>query len=637
MRALRPAIAGALAALVSGVALAAAPAPAPAAPSVSDVAHRWLAATGGEKSWRRLAGSSLRGTSTESGVEGTVDAWVGREGTRFVTTQKGDRREEVSLGAQAWLLDWNGHVRSYQGRDLADMRAGALIHALLYAGAAADLASSHPSATIDSKEPGHVVIKLAPEGTAPIDVVIDDATHLPAKFVRKAYDDTIVVTPSDWRTVKGVKVPFKLEESGGEDATADAVVMSDVAPAKKAPDPPLSRPVDGPSDVAFASGHVALAIPFNFENDHLMVDASVNGRPPLWFMLDTGAEATYVNKPRMVELGLEPFGARTVSGGGNTADSSFTKVDRLEVGGVVLKGQRASVLDMTGLEKIYGRKMGGILGYDFFSRFVVRVDYGTKTIDLLDPGSFTAPASAKPLPFVLEEGHPHVAATIAVPTAPSIPADMVVDSGAADTANLCAPFVKANKLLELARNKPPGAPNTMAGSEKEFFAQTSVRGKLSGLTLGPFTVQEIPNNLMVGTTGAYASTAFSGTIGQGVLKRFTTIYDYSRSLILLEPNADFDKPFPPRRTFGATFLSEGADYDAFRITGIRKGSPAEGLGLHKDDLITEIDGKPASSFHLADIRQTFTTEGAHHALKVKRGEADMEFDVVVTLVSIEEP
>ena len=635
MRALRPAIAGALAALLSSGALAAAPAT--ATPTVSDVAHRWLAATGGEKAWRKLAGSSLRGTSNEAGVEGSVEAWIGRDGSRLVTTQKGSRREEVCLGAQAWLLDWNGKVRPYQGRDLADVRAAALIHALLYAGAAADLPSSGATVTADPAAPGQVVVKLAPQGTAAIDVVIDQATHLPSKFVRKAYDDTIVVTPSDWRMVKGVKVPFKLAEGGGEEGTADAVVVSDVAPAVKAPEPKLGRPADGPSDVAFASGRSALGIPFNFENDHLMVDASVNGRPALWFMLDTGAEATYVNTPRMAELGLEPFGARTVSGGGNSADSSFTKVDRLEVGGVVLKGQRASVLDMTGLEKIYGRKMGGILGYDFFSRFVVRVDYGTKTIDLLDPDTFTAPASAKPVPFVLEEGHPHVAATIAVPTAPSIPADMVVDSGAADTANLCAPFVKTNKLLELARNKPPGAPNTMAGSEKEFFAQTSVRGRLSGLTLGPFTVKDIPNNLMVGTTGAYASTAFSGTIGQGVLKRFTTIYDYSRSVILLEPNADFDKPFPPRKTFGATFLSEGADYDAFRITGIRKGSPAEAAGLHKDDLIAEIDGKPASTFHLADIRQTFTTEGAHHALKVKRGEADMDFDIVVTLVSIEEP
>jgi len=262
------------------------------------------------------------------------------------------------------------------------------------------------------------------------------------------------------------------------------------------------------------------------------------------------------------------------------------------------------VIDLTGLERIYGRAMGGILGYDFFSRFVVRVDYDKKTLDLLDPATFKYTGTGTKLPFLIEEGgHPHIASTITVAGRNAgIPADMVVDCGAADTVNLCSPFVRANNLLELARSKPAGAPNVLAGSEKEFFAQTSVRGWLMSLTLGPVTLQEIPGNLMVATTGGYASTDMSGTIGEGILKRFTTTYDYARGVIYLEPNAEFAKPFPGRKTFGVTLLSDGPDYRVFKITAVRKDYPAEAAGLKKDDVVVALDGKPVLEFRLADLR-----------------------------------
>ena len=37
-------------------------------------------------------------------------------------------------------------------------------------------------------------------------------------------------------------------------------------------------------------------------------------------------------------------------------------------------------------------------------------------------------------------------------------------------------------------------------------------------------LDDIPSNLMVGSKGAYASESFSGTLGEGVLRRFNTVY-----------------------------------------------------------------------------------------------------------------
>ena len=211
-----------------------------------------------------------------------------------------------------------------------------------------------------------------------------------------------------------------------------------------------------------------------------------------------------------------------------------------------------------------------------------------------------------------------------------------MDSGAADNVNLASPFVKAHRLVELTRKTLPEGSNTMAGSEKEFFAQTSVRGRLGGITLGAFALKDIPSNLMVGTKGAYASESFSGTIGEGVLHRFNTVYDYSRSVMILEPNAEFEKPFPGRKTFGATFLSDGPGYTRFTVTGVRKASPAEAAGLKKDDVIVAVDGKAAAGLRLVDIRKLFTDEGARHVLTIQRGDDNVAIDVAVTLIPLDE-
>ena len=233
--------------------------------------------------------------------------------------------------------------------------------------------------------------------------------------------------------------------------------------------------------------------------------------------------------------------------------------------------------------------MGGLLGYDFFSRFVVRVNYDTKPIDLLDPSDYAYAGSVSP------SERPRGSCRTSLRRSRSRP---VLHRRRPDHRRRCGRQRQPHVAVR------EGAPAARAGAkdarrwvtrwqvEKEFFAQTSVRGKLAGLTLGGVTLKDIPCNLMVGTKGAYASTSFSGTIGEGVLHRFNTVYDYSRSVMILEANAESAKPFPARKTFGATFLSDGPSYTRFTVTGVRKASPAETAGLRKDDLVVAADGKP---------------------------------------------
>lgn len=603
-----------------------------AAPSSSsDALRAWVRATGGKSAWKRVTYARIASDDVESGVAGKVEEWIGAGAYRRDTVQGNDRRIEVCDAKTCWVKDWNGKVSEIAGRDLADQRAVVHLKSLLFGGA---LIRGEPSVRLAGEGPSHLVV--TPEVGAPYDLYLDAKTSLPTKAVRRYFGVEVTTEISDWRPVGKVVVPFSLRETSSDDDKATPTVAREIVPYATPPEGAFARPGDASADFKFAEGDRALDIPFNFENDHIMVACSVNGGKPIWFMLDTGAEGNYINKTRLTEFGLEPFGSTSVTGGGNTTDGALTRVARLGIGGAELLGQRDAVLDLTGLEKIYGMPLGGLLGFDFFSRFIVEIDYDTLTMSLYDPATYVYRGKGSPLKFTLEAGHPHVAAEIGVRTKPKIPADMVIDAGAADTVNLASPFVRKHELLDLARKKPAGTPNTLPGSEKEFFAQTSVRGRLERVGLAGLELTDIPMNLMVAKTGAYGSESFSGTIGEGILRRFKTTYDYPNRTIYLEPNGAFKTPFPNRKTFGATYLSEGADFTVFKVTGVRKDSAAEAAGLKTGDVITAVDGKPSREMRLADIRKISLDDGSRHVLEVKRGEETLRLDATMTLVSLDD-
>ena len=612
-------------------ALAATPAPAPTA---QDALHRWIDAVGGARAVRKSRGVAVRADAVDDGIAGRCEVVLDGDRFRRADTEGARVREQVCADSVCWQKDWNGKVQELHGRDRQDQRAEAAIAGLFFGDALARIAKAGDVVLAGSDDSANIVLRFTALDRTPFDVFLDRATSLPTKVVRKPYDDEITTQVSDWRAVKGRKVPFSLTTSEGD--TESKLVVGDVVPGGLEKPSPVRRPEDGAKDYRFAEGRAAMAIPFNFENDHIMVLGRVNGHKALWFLLDTGAEATIVNKTRLPELGLVGFGASTTQGGGNSTDVAYADVASLAIGDAEILNQRNAVIDLSGLEKIYGMPMAGLLGYDFISRFVVRVDYGRKMIDLFEPSDYVYKGSGTKVPFVLEGGQPHVASTLTVGAEPPIAADFILDVGAADNVNLTSPFVKAHRLLELARKKPADGPNTMAGSEKEFFAQTSVRGRLGGLTLGAISLKDIPCNLMVGTKGAYAAASISGTIGQGVLHRFTNIYDYARNVVILEPNADAGKPFPPRRTFGATFLSDGPDYHRFTVTAVRKDSPAEAAGLRKDDVIAAVDDIPATRLTLGEVRKLLATEDVPRKIELQRGQDRVKVEVKVKTVSLDE-
>src|SRR5262245_19720623 len=417
----------------------------PSADSLDVLVARWVASVGGGERIVRNPGTHLTERTVTGGVPGTSETWITRQGLRYTLVQDRDRAEWVRDGANVWVHDWNGRTHPLEGRDRADAVTEGFLRALVYVGPSTGVLRGAGASDAGNDSTGTLRrIQLTPKDGVACELMLDRASGRPVRATRWPYADPVTLVFADWRDVAGIAMPFQVI-SVDREGNADTTSVREATPLTAATRPQFTRPPDGPSDVRFASGDKALGIPFDFSNDHLMVLATVNGSKPLWFLIDTGADFECINSTRLDEMKLSEFGKATTSGGGGHAGISFTHVDSITVGGVTLLGQRAGVIDIASIERVYGVPMAGLLGRDFIDRFTMAVDYDRKVIDLYTPGKDAAVKRGTRVPFIIEEGHPHVKGSIVVDQAPAIPTDWIIDSGAAETCNLTAPFVREHR------------------------------------------------------------------------------------------------------------------------------------------------------------------------------------------------
>jgi hypothetical protein len=364
----------------------------------------------------------------------------------------------------------------------------------------------------------------------------------------------------------------------------------------------------------FTSGASALRIPFQLSSNVIFLQVRVNGSEPLWFVLDTGAPATILDANRARTLGIKVSGDGDVEGaGGNTVAAGMAKNVSFSLPGVDFQAREVGVLPLSSLNRYVGRVVEGILGHNFFMRFVVEINYAARIINVYDPKGFQYSGTGDSIPLELKDNAPAVRARLNLPGRAPVDGNFRIDTGGSHALILQTTFVKTQKVLE-SISKTIAAPAAGVGGE------TFVRlGRVQSLQLGRFALEKPVTTFAQSAKGVLANPDLTGNIGGGILRRFKVIFEYRNHRMILEPNDRLREQFESDMS-GIVLTAEGVKLDAFTIFYVTENSPASEAGLRVGDVITAIDDKPSSALALDDVREMFKQNGREHLLSIKRGE-----------------
>ncbi|MBS1997642.1 MAG: aspartyl protease family protein, partial [Cyanobacteria bacterium SZAS LIN-2] len=286
-----------------------------------------------------------------------------------------------------------------------------------------------------------------------------------------------------------------------------------------------------------------IVIPFDYAQKELLVKGRLNNGEEMDFLFDTGASDTIIDRRVAAESFLLKEGQAGMTVLGGRVMTSTSTIGRLEIGNLIVNDIEARILDLSSQSRHLGRRLGGIIGTNVISRFVVTIDYGKSTLTINDADSFVRPADLVPVTFLRKS-----APVVKVKLAGKEDVMMLVDTGAAFN-NL--PAAVATRYA----GEGPGRHTT----EGEGLDGKPVRlGKLTldNVSIAGRTVRKVdftytlpyagaPVTAPAGAagrdvkldSGGFFQTTNLGILGNPFLENFLVIFDYKFQRMLLKPSA----------------------------------------------------------------------------------------------------
>jgi predicted aspartyl protease len=426
------------------------------------------------------------------------------------------------------------------------------------------------------------------------------------RVIEEGASETRTTIFEDYRAVGGLMVAHRIRSSNAAAAFGAERVVTKVEINPAITDADFAVPPAPKPDYSFARGPRESVLPFRFVNNHIYADAKLNGRM-FSLLVDTGA-SNVITPTTARALGLRSVGDAQVKGVGEfTEHAAFTRVASVVLGQVRLKDQLFAVVPLEKLGEVEGMPFHGILGYELFKRFVVRIDYAGRTLTLKEAMSWRAEGAGTAVPFVFNGTVPEIEGEVG-----GVAATFDVDTGSRGSVGLNSPFVQRHALR--ARFAPSIDAVTGWGLGGPVRATVA---RAPRVRLGSIAVNDVVVDMSLQRLGALTNTAPSGSVGSGLLQRFTVTFDYPHQRMYLAPAAG-----PSREGYDRSGLWINLGGGGFRIDAVVDGSPAAAAGLGDGDVILNVDGKRAATLSLGDVRAYLrdAPPGTIVRLTVRRGE-----------------
>ena len=449
-----------------------------------------------------------------------------------------------------------------------------------------------------------VLVVTPPKSSVPMDILFDQATHLPVEAVQTVGPGA-TMTMADFRLVHGLMIPYRVDTSSVMGDVSFTATSVEAAPSDAASH--FAAPRSSPHDFSIANGATQASVPIQISNkNHVWLDVMLNGKGPFHFAFDTGG-ANVIDPAVAKALGVATGGASEVTGTGSGAEaSSFAVIKTLQVGDAVVTNQVFIVLPISkGFGVSTGTQMDGVIGYEVLSRFVTTFDYENRKVVFHMPGSYTTPPDATVVPIALFGTQPQFACGLN-----DVRATCTLDTGASQSLSFYTPFIAAHPSVVPARLTEQGVNGFGVGG-----SSMGRLGRLRTFSLGGLTLHDLVGDYATQAEGGLALPFLGANVGGGVWKRFTMTLDYRAHTMALTPNAGFSVRDQWERS-GLYLIDKGG----ITAIDVRPGTPAAKAGLKKGDVIVSLDG--AANPSLLGVRAAFLAAPGtvvHLVIKSKDG------------------
>jgi hypothetical protein len=228
------------------------------------------------------------------------------------------------------------------------------------------------------------------------------------------------------------------------------------------------------------------------------------------------------------------------------------------------------------LSSVYGDRIDGIIGYTFFTRYIVEIDYDSSNVNVYSKGYMKYPKGG----YLLRPQLVNLPIQPAlVRDATSIITRFYFDTGAGLCLLLSSDFVADSSLLN--SKKKPFVTQAEGLGGKTTMKLTTIRE----LKLGPYKFHNVPTYIFDDEYNVTSYPYLGGLIGNDILRRFNLIINYEHRDIYMMPNTHYRDPFDYSYTGLGLYWINGE----IVVGDVMKDSPAERAGFKEGDLIVAMD------------------------------------------------
>ena len=203
---------------------------------------------------------------------------------------------------------------------------------------------------------------------------------------------------------------------------------------------------------------------------------------------------------------------------------SFTEIERC---GTNITVDKEGKIKVSETQRNNVQRIDAVLGDKFFRRFVVKIDYQQQVLTLYEPSTFQYTGNGDRIPLQYSDNHIYARASIPGPDSLAVPGYFMIDCGSMTGVILNTSFIKQHKLASPAKATELSLCGIGGGSK-------SMMGTLAELRLGKQNIKKPITLFSQASGGVLTRPDIAGSIGNGILRKFNVIFDYSRREMILE-------------------------------------------------------------------------------------------------------